>query len=57
MIGFQAWIQEALTALTRLYEILSDETIEDNGNIKPDDSQVLLIYDNINFSYTNEKLF
>lgn len=55
LISLQSRIQEAYAALKRLYEILTDEIIEGNGTCKPADNQVLLIYDNITFSYMNDK--
>lgn len=55
LINLQAGIQEAFTAITRLFEILLDDTSEKDGVEKPQNIQPEIIFDNISFFYTGKK--
>lgn len=55
LINIQAGIQEAFTAITRLFEILLDDTSEKDGVEKPQNIQPEIIFDNISFFYTGKK--
>lgn len=55
LINLQAGIQEAFAAINRLFEILYDETSEKEGTEKPGNTKTDIIFDKINFSYSNGK--
>lgn len=55
LINIQSGIHEALTAITRLFEILLDDTSEKDGVEKPQNIQPEIIFDNISFFYTGKK--
>ena len=56
LINLQAKIQESLAAFDRLYEILAKENFENEGKEKPENIRPEILFEKINFSYSNEKL-
>lgn len=55
LINLQAGIQEAFSAINRLFEILLDETLENDGIKQPQNIQPEIIFDKVSFFYTDKK--
>ena len=54
LLDLQAGIQEAFAACNRLFEILDEESDSFNNGFKIDNKQAKIIFNNIDFTYSNK---